>query len=272
MWVRCAVVVVLAACSGTPRDVPVTSPDPPLLRPRIVAHRGASASAPENTLLAFRTAWELGVESVELDVRLSRDGEVVVIHDETTERVAGVRRAVADQTLAELARLDAGRGEPIPTLAQALATVPAGRTLFVEIKTGAATAGTIAQAIRAADPAQRGARVALQGIDPRALAALAAALPEWPAYWTAFPPVDDQDRPLPYPLGVVAEARRRGFTGLALLASSVTEELLAEAQRAGLAMDVWTINDAAGLAAALARDDIRWIETDHPELAAPQRM
>ncbi|MEO8705374.1 MAG: glycerophosphodiester phosphodiesterase family protein [Kofleriaceae bacterium] len=273
---RFLAIVVACACSTPVAAVEAPEPVVAIARPRIVAHRGASYDAPENTLVAFRKAWALGVECVELDVHVTKDGEVVVIHDPTTKRIGGRNRAVADQTLAEIRELDAGAwkapefaGERIPTLAEALATIPSGHTLFVEMKTGPETAAAIARAIRSADPRPRGAHVALQSIDPDALAALAAELPDLPAFWTAFPPLDDRDQPLPYPLGVVGEAVRRKFAGLALLHPSVTEELYAEAKRAGIAMDVWTINDPRQLAALAARDDIRWIETDRPELFRP---
>jgi len=74
----------------------------------IIAHRGASAEAPENTLVAFRRAIELGADGVEFDVRLAADGVPVVIHDATLKRTAGIDRRVADITSAELARLDVG--------------------------------------------------------------------------------------------------------------------------------------------------------------------
>ena len=74
----------------------------------IIAHRGASAEAPENTLAAFRRAIELGADGVEFDVRLAADGVPVVIHDATLKRTAGIDRRVADITSAELARLDVG--------------------------------------------------------------------------------------------------------------------------------------------------------------------
>lgn len=249
--------------------VPHTPP-----RPRIVAHRGASFEAPENTLAAFKRAWALGVEAVELDVRMTKDGEVVVIHDPTTARTAGVDRAVADQTLAELQALDAGgwkhvkyRGARIPTLAEALATIPPGRTMFVEIKTGRETAEAIADVIRTARPTS--ATIALQGFDPDALGALAAALPQAMAYWTVDPPLDEADQPLPYTRALIDEAVRRGVPALALDHRAVTEEFLAAARDAGLLVDVWTVNDPPELAAWVRRD-VRWIETDRPELA-PER-
>ena len=80
----------------------------------IIGHRGAPQEAPENTLLSFRRALELGVVAVELDVQLTRDGRLMVIHDETLERTTNGRGRVLDFTLAELKRLDAGRGRRFP--------------------------------------------------------------------------------------------------------------------------------------------------------------
>ena len=81
---------------------------PGLARPRLVAHRGASAAAPENTLAAFRRAWELGCEAIELDVHLSADEQAVVIHDQDLARTAGDPRRVRECSLAELRALEVG--------------------------------------------------------------------------------------------------------------------------------------------------------------------
>lgn len=247
-----------------------------ITRPRIVAHRGASEDAPENTMAAFRRAWELGVECVELDVHVTKDGHVVVMHDQDTKRIGGRDRKIADQTLAELRELDVGvwkspafEGERIPTLGDVLASVPSGRTLFVEIKSPPSTIPAIANAIREGDPRPRGGKLALQGFDAKTLVELAAAVPGAPAYWTVDPPVDDRDKhpiALPYPRRVVTDAKQHGFPGLALYYGSVTDELLADAKAAGLEIDLWTINEAPQLAKWIAREGIRWIETDRPDL------
>ena len=103
-------------------------------RVEIVAHRGASHDAPENTLPALRLAWEQGADASEFDVYLTKDGRVAVIHDKDTKRVAAVDKRVADQTLAELKALDVGRwkaprfaGTTVPTLEEMLADVPDGK-------------------------------------------------------------------------------------------------------------------------------------------------
>src|SRR5438552_2183206 len=110
---------------------------------QIIAHRGASFDAPENTLPAIRLAWEQGADAVEVDVHLSRDSRVAVIHDANTRKVAGVNSKICDQTWAELQKLDVGcwknrrwAGVCIPSLEDVLATVPKGKRLFIEVKCG----------------------------------------------------------------------------------------------------------------------------------------
>jgi glycerophosphoryl diester phosphodiesterase len=108
-------------------------------RPLNLAHRGASAHAPENTLAAFRLAAELGADGLELDAKLSRDGVAVVMHDATVDRTTDGAGRVSDMTLAELKRLDAGSkfgpqfaSEPVPTLDEVLDAV--GERLIVNVE------------------------------------------------------------------------------------------------------------------------------------------
>ncbi|HEY4262728.1 MAG TPA: glycerophosphodiester phosphodiesterase [Schlesneria sp.] len=109
----------------------------------IVAHRGASHDAPENTLAAFRLAWEQGADAVEGDFYLTKDNEIVCIHDGNTKRTSGVDLTVSASTLAELRQLDVGQwkgpkwqGERISTLAEVVAVVPTGKKIYIEIKCG----------------------------------------------------------------------------------------------------------------------------------------
>ena len=109
----------------------------------MIAHRGASAYAPENTLAAFQLALRQGADGVELDVQLSADGEVVVCHDGSVDRTTDGHGLVAELSLAQLKQLDAGawfgqafRGERIPTLAEVFESLPGG-IIDVELKPGA---------------------------------------------------------------------------------------------------------------------------------------
>lgn len=128
---------------------------PPAPAPAIVAHRGASAIAPENTLAAFRAADAAGADLYELDVHLTKDGNVVVVHDSTLARTTNVEELypdrkpwrVRDFTLDEIRRLDAGRwfnerytGEPVPTLRAVMKTMKKGPGLALEVKRASGSA------------------------------------------------------------------------------------------------------------------------------------
>ncbi len=104
-------------------------------RVRVVGHRGAMGYCPENTLASFERALELGADWIELDVHLSRDDALIVIHDETLDRTTDGHGLVRDHTLAELSSLDAGNGERIPTLDDVLAWArDRGTVVDIEIK------------------------------------------------------------------------------------------------------------------------------------------
>lgn len=99
----------------------------------LIGHRGYSARYPENTILSFKKAVEIGCDGTELDVRLTKDNKVVVIHDKDLERTTNGKGPVAQHTLKELKRLDAGRGEKIPTLEEVLAEI-GDIKLLIELK------------------------------------------------------------------------------------------------------------------------------------------
>jgi len=110
-----------------------------LPRPTIFAHRGASAYAPENTLAAFKLAVEQHADAIELDAKLTTDGQVIVIHDQTLKRTTGAEGRVVQMSLAALRELEAGSyfdprfaGEKIPTLAEVFETV--GKQIFINVE------------------------------------------------------------------------------------------------------------------------------------------
>jgi glycerophosphoryl diester phosphodiesterase len=113
-----------------------------------IAHRGASAYEPENTLRAFRRAIELGADMSELDVHLSKDGHVVVIHNATVDATTNGHGAIKELTLSELKCLDAGKGEEIPTLQQVIDLVRGKQGLYIELK-GEGTPPAVVELLRA---------------------------------------------------------------------------------------------------------------------------
>jgi glycerophosphoryl diester phosphodiesterase len=109
----------------------------------IIAHRGASADEPENTLLAFQRAIEQGAQMIELDLDQSADGHVIVMHDATLERTTNMRGSVAALPLAEIRKADAGKGERVPTLDEVLDLTLGKVRLYLEIKEARAAANTL---------------------------------------------------------------------------------------------------------------------------------
>ncbi|MGZ8562584.1 MAG: glycerophosphodiester phosphodiesterase [Candidatus Limnocylindria bacterium] len=147
----------------------------------VVAHRGAAAEAPENTLPSFQLAVEMGADAIELDVHLTKDGKLAVIHDETLDRTTDLTGTVDSMTMAQIRRADAGyRFEPadgtfpfrgkklrVPTLGDVLAWLPDGVGLVVEIKARAATAAAV-EALRSSKVRAAGA-VSLISFDEQAI-------------------------------------------------------------------------------------------------------
>ena len=100
----------------------------------IMGHRGAAALEPENTLLSITRAMEIGVDAVEIDVRLSKDKEIVVIHDSTVDRTTNGTGPVSSYALKEMKKLDAGKGETIPTLDEVIDLIGNKVRLIIELK------------------------------------------------------------------------------------------------------------------------------------------
>ena len=219
-------------------------------RPEIVAHRGASHDAPENTLASVNLAWQRKSPAVEVDVYLSADGHVVVYHDKTTERIGGRNRGVKDQTLAELRELDAGswksprfKGELIPTLPEVLETVPAGGRLFIEIKDGVELVPSLVELLEQWQHTRRRAVVIAFSYD--VAKAVKKSIPEIPVYWLVkFEQSKTDGSWEPDIGGVIARTREAGLDGIDTnFSAMVTQELIARVHAEGLGYYVYTVDD-----------------------------
>ncbi|MFN7952074.1 MAG: glycerophosphodiester phosphodiesterase family protein [bacterium] len=204
-----------------------------------VAHRGASADRPENTMAAFEEAVRQGADAIELDVRLSRDGEVVVIHDATLARTAGADGHVWERSADELARLDAGgwfdprfRGEPVPRLADVLARIAPRVPINVELKgkAGAGLARAVVDLVRSAEARERVLVSSFRFAHLDELRALDAELPIGLLY----------EEP---PVTLDADARRVGASFVHPRFDLATPALVARARTLGLRVLVWTVDD-----------------------------
>ncbi len=159
-----------------------------LSKPAIIAHRGASAYAPENTLAAYELAVRQKADAIEMDAKLTRDGHVVLFHDQTLLRTTGMPGRVINSTLADLRRLDAGsffdvayRGEPIPTLEEVLSAIGHQIIVFIELTNYASLTDDLPTQV-AEIVVQQGMadRVIFSSFNPIALIRMRKILPEVP--------------------------------------------------------------------------------------------
>jgi glycerophosphoryl diester phosphodiesterase len=250
-------------------------------RPLAFAHRGGAALRPENTIEAFDHGLSFGADGLELDVHLSRDGVVVVHHDDTLDRTTNASGPIAAMTAADLARIDAGyhftptlrapepeypfrgRGIGIPTFQAVLERYPNAR-LIVELKTGdAELARRTVDAVRAADAVERVALGsfywtglnAARRYEPRIATGAAREETRWALYrsWVRWPLGRTKYREFQVPV-------RAGSTVI------VTPRFIAHAHQAGLPVRVWTIDDPEDM-----RQLLSWgadgIISDRPDIA-----
>lgn len=227
----------------------------------VVAHRGASGHAPENTMAAFRRAVELGARFVETDLQLSRDAHFVAIHDETLERTTTGRGPVREHSLAELRDLDAGSwfdskfaSERIPTLEEVLEF---GRetdaVLYLELKPGRAW-GIEQAVVGALRDARETSHAVVISFDPTTLANVRRLEPTLMTGYLFNRPQAE----------AMALAVQVGARQIAPRADLVTRDLVEGAHRAGLQVVTWTINQPE-LMRGLAAVGVDGIITDYPD-------
>lgn len=233
----------------------------------MVAHRGASGLAPENTLAAFRLAIELGASAVECDVHLSADGAPVVIHDARVDRTTSGQGEVAALTLAELRQIDAGgwfgpafHGERLPTLEEALDVCAGHARLFVELKAGGG-APLVDAALRALNGAP-GTAVAVISFDEEIVRLVAARRPDLPVGWL----VSADHAARRGPDGALQAATDAGAGFIAPHHDAATPAFIAAAHAVGLPVSVWTVDDPEAIA-RLAGAGVDAITTNRPDVA-----
>lgn len=237
--------------------------------PLIVAHRGASWDFPENTLAAIRAAWEQGADLVEIDVRRSRDGAVVLLHDDTFQRTAGCVDGPDSLDLAAIRALDAGAwkglqfsGERVPTLPEVLAAVPAGKGLLVEIKADADIVPALRRDLEAGPLAHES--ITFICFDAETLRCAKAAVPRVKALHLAGGTREGEKRTDADLDALIAGAVSAGFDGLDLGADwPLDAGQVGRIHAAGLQCHVWTVNEAAR-ARALSVAGVDGLTTDRP--------
>lgn len=234
----------------------------------IVAHRGSSAQAPENTLPAFQLAWQQAADAIEADFQLTKDGHIVCFHDKDTKRLTGQSLAIADATLEELRQLDVGswmgekyKGVQMPTIAEGFATVPAGKKIFIEIKCGPEILDPLLREL--ASSGLTPDQVVVICFDSALLKSLKERDPKWQTAWLCSFDKKANGKPRNAPAKVLKTLKEMKALALMSGGGNVDKNLLDQIQAAGIEHYVWTINDPS-LAASCRAQGVDAIITDVP--------
>jgi glycerophosphoryl diester phosphodiesterase len=223
---------------------------------KILGHRGAKNEKPENTLMGFRYALECGVDGVEIDIHRTKDGEIVVIHDDTVDRTTDGSGKVKELTYKQLSELNAGNGERIPTLDQVLDLFESYRqsTLFIEFKAG----GFESEVLHKLYSRQSLPKIVFKSFSHRILLALSEKEGEF------------ELAPLLYglPLDPVGIVRSVKGTMLSISIQTFDQQLIDELHSEGMEICVWNCNDIETLG-GLKNLSVDWVGTDLPSLLVP---
>ncbi len=207
----------------------------------IIAHRGASFLAPENTVASAKLAWELGADAVEIDVHLSKDNRVMVIHDGDTKRTCSGKKnlSIAKTPSMLLRDLDTGvwkgeefKGEKIPFLQEIIETVPDGKTLVVEIKSGEEILDHIDRIL---EKYGTNKNIVFIAFDWKTILATKKRFPDHKCYWLSESKSAVKKR--------MNEVSTTGLDGVDLSSKIVDQEIMDLARTAKLEVLSWTIDD-----------------------------
>ncbi len=215
----------------------------------VIGHRGARGLFPENTLTGFCQAVALGVDSIECDIRMSLDGELVVIHDATLERTGGTPERVDQLTVAALKGIDVGGGERAPILSEVLDAV--GIPVLVEIKTGNCVPALAELLIHNPPWIER---VVPISFDHRVIKALREEIPVLEAGIILAG----------VPVNVMAVIQAAEVSRVSINHEWVDPALVESLHQAHIAVTVWTVNTPAEIESAIA-NGVDGITTDYPD-------
>ena len=223
------------------------------MKSKIIGHRGAKGESPENTLKSIQWALDLGCGGVEIDVHLSRDGHLMVIHDSTLERTTSGQGEVKKHTLDELKGLDAGEGETIPTLDEVLNLVRGYKeaVILVEIK----ASGCEKKVIDCVDSLQMKERSIIKCFHHGPLKMIKDMRPDFKTHCLLY------GRPL-NPVEIVKSAKG---DGLSISHETLDKELVSECLNEGLEMTVWNANTVEEME-LFKQMGFHYICTDFPSL------
>ena len=232
----------------------------------IIAHRGASYLAPENTMASVMLGWEKDAD-VEVDVYLTKDNKIVAIHDKTTKRTAVTDVNVAETTSDELLKLDVGSfksqeyaGEQIPFLADIIQTIPPGKKLYVEIKCGQEILPYLKELLIESG---KMSRIVIIGFDLDTVT-MSKEMIDVPTYWLkGTKKIEETEKWIPHDPQLIQTAENKSLDGLDVHYAGVNKEFVDAVKASGQKLYVWTVDDPEE-AIRLVKLGIDGITTNRP--------
>jgi len=225
-----------------------------------IAHRGASGHAPENTLAAFRKAVDMGVDGIEMDVRLTSDNEVIALHDSSLNRTTDATGEVSEMPLADIRQANAGEGERVPTLAEALEAIPPDILAFVEIKAIEATRHAV-RIVQEMDRLDQAVIISFNADALRMLRALDSRLPMGLLLGGAM---GTYNKASSVGLDLLHRAQAAGTSTVSANWQLLTPSTVSEVRRRGGSVWTWTVNDVDDIR-RVADMGVQAITSDYPD-------
>lgn len=228
--------------------------------PLVIAHRGASAYKPENTLSAFQYAFELGADAIEADIWMTKDRKIVVTHDKETKRVADRNLVVPESTYAQLKELKLKDGERIPLFEEVLAMLPKGKKIFIEIKCcweKGESGNVFPEVKKIIRKYKREKDCVFIAFNSAVLVDAKKQFPQIPAYVLSGKKENDQE--------LIDLVQKNQLTGLDAHFGVLNENLSQKLVENNIPLYVWTVNKDEDMKRMIANPLVKGITTDRPD-------
>jgi glycerophosphoryl diester phosphodiesterase len=216
----------------------------------LIAHRGESYIAPENSLSAINLAWKNGAEAVEIDIHLTADNEIVVIHDEHTSRVGDKKYIIAESTVKDLKTVDIGKkkspefaDEKIPTLSEVIETIPRNGKLIIEIKSDEKIIDPLSEILKMSG--LENSQIEIIAFDLKVLSLAKSAMPNYKMLWLLYL---DYFVPLWFlrknPARIIRQLRKNNLDGVNVYAGkAINEAFVGTFKKESFYVYTWTVDD-----------------------------
>ena len=214
----------------------------------IIAHRGESYNAPENTLASINLAWERNADAVEIDIQLTKDKKIVVIHDKSTLRTGGKLKRIATSNYNDLINIDVGKykgtkwkNERIPLFEDVLDTIPESKALFVEIKSDEKTIDTLKKLF--INKKVKSKQVKFIGFNYQTMYRVKKVFPKFESYWI----IEGKDYKRNASLSsVITRCRKSNLDGIDVQEKKfLDEKIIHQVHNSNLKIYTWTVDDPA---------------------------